>query len=515
MKRYVIGVDLGTSGCKVLLADELTNCVAASRQTYAEGSMVQLHPGWVDQDPDAWVAAMKRGIIDVAKNAIGGKVEAISFSGQMHGLIALDADGKTIRPCITCADGRTEEQCQEIYEMLGGREEGRKKLLACTNNYMFPSFTATKILWLKKYEPESFKRMSAALNPKDYLRYVLTGIIGTDVSDACGYGLFDCRNNCWSQEILDAIGIPADILPPVSESDTVVGTILPECAKELGLPADVKIVAGGGDAVTQTTGCGAVRPGVFTVTLGTGSLIGASFTNYVDNTLGTPQMFRSNSAGRYMAFGGTGSGGGALAWLQDRFFRAEKETADLCGKNVFAMMSEEAESVPAGSEGLMFYPMLVGQRCPYEDADTCGAFLGMRMHHDKRHFVRSLMEGIALCLLDNYDVIRPMCGDLKEVSITGGGAGSDLWCQIHADVLGVKVIRYASYSHGGAMGACMIAGCGVGIWNDLPHAASLFQIDKLFTPDEKMHREYLEMLKIYKQFYPALEGINHSIMELQ
>ncbi len=515
MKRYVIGVDLGTSGCKVLLADELTNCVAASRQTYAAGSAVQLHPGWVDQDPDAWFDAAKRGIAEVAKYAVDGRVEAISFSGQMHGLVALDAEGKLVRPCITCADGRSEEQCRQIYEMLGGREEGRKRLLACTNNYMFPSFTASKILWLKQYEPENYRKMAVALNPKDYLRYRLCGSIGTDVSDACGYGLFDCKNNVWSWEIVDAIGIPADILPPVAESDTVVGTLKEQYAEELGLPDGVKIVAGGGDAVTQTTGCGAVRPGVFTVTLGTGSLIGASFTEFRPNPLGTPQMFRSNSAGRYMAFGGTGSGGGALAWLQERFFRAEEEAAGLSGKSVYALMGEEAESVAPGSEGLMFYPMLVGQRCPYEDADTCGAFIGMRMHHDKRHFVRSLMEGIALCLLDNYGYIRSMCGDLEEASITGGGAASDLWCQIFADVLGVKVVRYTSYAHGGAMGACMIGGCGVGIWKDLPEAAGLMQVDKCFSPDRDMHEKYLRMLEIYQRFYPALEGLNHDIMRMQ
>lgn len=515
MSRYVVGVDLGTSGCKVALVDEQMRCIATSRQTYAEGSAIQKHPGWVDQDPDAWVAAAKRGIREAAKAAENGKIEAISFSGQMHGLIALDAKGEVIRPCITCADGRTEEQCQEIYERLGGKERGRKKLLECTNNYMFPSFTASKILWMKENEPENYERLSVAINPKDYLRYKLTGIIGTDVSDACGFGLFDCKNNVWSQEILDAIGIPASILPKVTESDAVVGTITSECADELGLPDDVKIVAGGGDAVTQTTGCGAVLPGIFTITLGTGALVGASFETYRDNPLGTPQMFRSNSAGRYMAFGGTGSGGGALAWLQQKFFSAEKEIADATGENVFSVMSREAETVSAGCEGLMFYPMLVGQRCPFEDADTCGGYIGMRMIHEKRHLVRALMEGVALCLMDNYDVIHSMCGDIKQLSVTGGGASSDLWCQIFADAFGAEVVRYSSCSHGGAMGACMIAGCGVGIWRDLPHAASLMQVDKTFQPDERMHEKYLQLLKIYQQLYPSLKQIFHDIMRMQ
>lgn len=511
-ERYIMGVDLGTSGCKVALVDDKMRLISTSRQTYAEGSCVSLHPGWVDQDPEAWLDAVKRGIAELVPLA-EGKVEAIGFSAQMHGLIALDANGQLLRSCITCNDGRTAPQCDRIYELLGGPEAGRRKLLECTNNYMFPSFTATKILWMKENEPELFAGMAAALNPKDYLRYRMTGEIATDVSDACGYGLFDPKHNCWSGEILSAIGIPEKVLPKVVESNAQTGVMRKEMAEELGLTGEVKVIAGGGDAVVQTTGCGAVRQGVFTVTLGTGSLIGASFEGFKANPYGTPQMFRSNAPGRFMAFGGTGSGGGALAWLEERFFSEEKRQAEQQGRSVYALMSDMASEVPAGSQGLYFYPQLVGQRCPFEDNDTSGAYIGMRMYHDKRHFVRSLMEGVALCLLDNYDMIREMCGEIEQISITGGGASSDLWCQIHADVFGVEVVRYESYAHGGAVGACMIAGLGVGLWNSLAEAADMMQVDKVFAPDPEAAALYQKMLKVYKGFYPALRQTFKLIAE--
>ena len=507
-----MGVDLGTSGCKVALVDDKMRLISTSRQTYAVNSCISLHPGWVDQDPDAWLDAVKRGIAELTP-LVKGKVDAIGFSAQMHGLVALDAEGKLLRPCITCNDGRTASQCDHIYELLGGPVAGRKKLLECTNNYMFPSFTATKILWLMENEKELFAKMAVALNPKDYLRYRMTGEIATDVSDACGYGLFDPKNNCWSIEILNAIGIPEKILPKVVESNAQTGVMRKEMAVELGLTGKVKIIAGGGDAVVQTTGSGAVKQGVFTVTLGTGSLIGASFEGFKVNPYGTPQMFRSNAPGRYMAFGGTGSGGGALEWLKEKFFSEEKQLAMQQGKSVYALMSDMASEVPAGSQGLYFYPHLAGQRCPFEDNNTSGAYIGMRMYHDKRHFVRSLMEGVALCLSDNYDMIREMCGEIEQISITGGGASSDLWCQIHADVFGVNVVRYESYAHGGAIGACMIAGLGIGLWSNLVEAADMMQVDKVFTPDPHVATLYQKMLKVYKGFYPALRQTFRLISE--
>lgn len=512
--KYIIGVDIGTSGCKAALVNERMELVATSRRTYAAGSAVSLHPGWVDQDPLAWFDAVLAGIAEVSGKAVDGDVVCISYSAQMHGLVALDKDGKLLRPCITCNDGRTEPQCQEIYELLGGPVAGRELLLKCTNNYMFPSFTATKLLWMKRYEPELFEKIAYALNPKDYIRYLMSGNICTDVSDACGFGLFDCRNNEWSREVVEAIGLPMSLLPPVVESDAVVGKLLPEYAEKLGLSTDVLIVAGGGDAVTQTTGCGAVDPGVFTLTLGTGAVVGASFMEFKDNPIGTAQMFRSNSAGRYMAFGGTGSGCSALCWLEDTMFGEEKAAARQLGCSVYELMSAEADMVAPGSDGLMFYPQLVGQRCPYEDAGTRGSFIGLRPFHQKKHFARSLMEGIALCLADNYDVIRPMCGDVELLSVTGGGAASDVWCGILADVFGKTVIRNKGFAYGGAIGACMIGGCGAGIWQDLSQAAALQEEEKRFEPDMARHEIYSRMLAIYKKFYISLKDIFADISKL-
>lgn len=505
MNKYVLGIDLGTSGCKVVLVDEKLQILSSSLKEYPIDTP---KPGWYEQDPEIWWISVKKGIKKVLKNLDNkNTILGIGLTGQMHGLVAIGKDFKVIRPSIIWADIRNADQCKEIYEKVGGE----KSLLKLTNNKMLTGYTGGKILWMMQNEPELFEKVLCILNPKDYIRLRLTGEIATDVSDASGTGLFDIQNRKWCLQLIDKIGIPNSILPRVYESEDISGSILDCISEELDLPRALPVVGGGGDAVVQTIGTGVTLPGVFGTIIGTGGIVATTLDNFFINSNGNLQIFCSCIRNKWHAMGVMLSAGGALKWFSEIFCNAENEISGLCKKNVYKILDDEAFNVSPGAEGLFFLPFLLGQRCPYSDSFSKAAFIGITPRHDKRHFIRSLMEGVVFSLKDMSDLIVAMGVKINQLRTSGGGSSSELWRQIQADVFNAEVLTMQGAYDGGALGAAMIAGSGIGLWNNIIEASSLLNIDTHNSPSFENYQKYKILESLYKKIYPSLKKIFEKI----
>ncbi len=508
MSVYVLGIDLGTSGCKMVLADEKLNIVHSSLIGYPLDSP---KPGWYEQDTGLWWDAVKKGIKSITSKVDDiNKIKAIGFSGQMHGLVAVNKDMTAVRPCMIWADFRNETQCDQIYDMVGGE----KALLKLTNNKMLTAYTGGKILWMMQNEPELFDQTVCVINPKDYIRLCLTGELATDMSDASGTGLLDVKHRSWCYELTDKIGIPRRILPKIYESNEIAGYVKPEVARELGLPENLPVAAGGGDAIVQTTGTGVIRQGVFNTTIGTGGIVATSLDKFCENADGNLQIFCNNVPGKWHAMGVMLGAGGALKWIKEILCISEIETAKLTGRNVYDLMTEEAAGVEPGAEGLLFLPFLLGQRCPYADAKSRAAFIGLTPRHDKRHLIRSLMEGVVLSLKDMSDLIVKLGTDLTQIRASGGGSSSALWRQMQADIFNADVFTMNNSADGGALGAAILGGLSVGVWDNIEEAAALLEIETTTYANKCGIGQYEKLLDAYKKIYPGLKPVFDSIVTL-
>lgn len=505
MSKYVLGVDLGTSGCKVILVDEKLQILASSLKEYP---IETPNPGWYEQDPELWWVSVKQCIKEVLKNLSNiNTILGIGLTGQMHGLVAIDKDFKVVRPSIIWADMRNENQCREIYEKVGGE----KFLIKLTNNKMLTGYTGGKILWMMQNEPKLFEKSICVLNPKDFIRLRLTGELATDVSDASGTGLFDVRNRKWCFQLIDKIGIPRDILPIAYESEEISGTILDSISKELDLPRALPVVGGGGDAIVQSIGTGVTTQGIFNTTIGTGGIVATSLDHFFENSNGNLQIFCNCIRNKWHAMGVMLSAGGALKWFKEIFCYTETEIAGLCGKKVYKILDDEASNIAPGAEGLFFLPFLLGQRCPYSDSFSKAVFIGMTPRHNKGHFIRSLMEGVVFSLKDMSDLILKTGVGIEQIRASGGGSSSKLWCQIQSDVFNTEVVTMQGAEDGGALGAAMIAGSGIGLWDNLIEASSLLKINTRNHPSHENFLRYKKSISIYKEIYPSLKTVFEKI----
>lgn len=495
----VIGLDIGTSACKALLVDEGGSILARALESYPLSTP---KPGWSEQDPEDWWLAVKRSIQRLVSQASHvGEIVGIGLSGQMHGLVALDEKAQVIRPCILWNDQRNEKQCQVIYDRVGGLEA----LLRLTNNRMLPGYTGGKILWMRENEPHLYARIVRVLNPKDYIRFRLTGEFATEVSDASGTGLFNVRERKWSYELLDLLGIPSHWLPRCYESAEITGTLTKRVAAEVGLPSGLPVVGGGGDAVIQTTGSGLVRPGTLGTTLGTAGIVGMALDSCPPNPEGKLQIFCNNMPDRWHAMGVTLTAGGALRWFRDNLAEAERKWSRQTGKDVYELLTEEAAKAPPGSEGLFFLPYFIGERCPHIDPHARGAFVGLTFRHTRGHLVRSLLEGVIFSLRTVAQLIEDFGVSLTQIRTSGGGAASGLWRQIHADIFNSEVITVRGSNEGGAYGAAFVAGTGVGLWPSVEEAVRALRVETRTHPIAAHVERYRQLFEVYRGLYPALK----------
>ena len=501
MSKYLIGLDIGTSGAKCIIVDETGKVIASSTQEYP---LYTPKPGWAEQVPQDWWDACVRGLkVILPKSGVDPKdIAGISYSGQMHGLVALDQDNNVIRPAILWCDQRTQAQCDWITEKAGGL----KGLLTYTNNQMLTGYTGGKILWLRDEEPENFRKMKLFVCPKDYIRYRMTGTLGIDMSDASGTGFFDVRNRRWSDGLIALAGLDKAIFPEAHESTELAGTVTAAAAAETGLPEGLNCYYGGGDAIIQTTGGGMVKPGTLGVVIGTAGNVAMALDKYEDNPNGALQLFCGNEPGSWMALGVTLTAGGAYRWYRDELGKYEKGVAEAEGTNVYDVMGKSAEQSVPGAHGVVFTPYLTGERCPYPDPNARGSFYGLSLGTKKGDITRSVMEGVTYSLRQLVDIMGNFAKN-EKVYASGGGSVSPLWRQMQADIFNLPVYTMSAASEGGAYGAIMVAGVGAGIWANLGEAVKVITPETETLPDPANQAAYNDTYEIYCKLYHALKPV--------
>jgi len=493
-----LGIDVATTSAKALLVDETGAVIASATADYPLSTP---RPLWSEQSPTDWWT----GVVACVRQALeqGGvdpkAVAAVGLTGQMHGLVLLDETGQVLRPAILWNDQRTGAECDWITETLGF-----ERLLALTGNPALPGFTAPKLLWVRKHEPEIYARIAQVLLPKDYVRYRMTGDYATDLAGAAGTLWLDVPGRCWSDEVLAALDVPAGWLPPVHEGPQVTGTISPAAATEMGLNPGTPVVAGGGDQAAQAVGVGAVSPGIVALTLGTSGVVFAPTDEPVTESQGRLHAFCHAVPGRWHLMGVMLSAAGSLRWYRDT----------LAPGTAFDDLLAPAAEVPAGSEGLLFLPYLTGERTPHPDPLARGAFVGLTVRHTQAHLTRSVLEGVAFGLRDGMELLRTAgAGQPTQVRISGGGARSALWRQIIADVLQTELVT-VNVVEGAAYGAALLAGVGAGVWPDVEAACTdVVQLTSQVSPQAEAQARYQALYDHYRGLYPALKPTFEGLAE--
>jgi xylulokinase len=491
VRRLFLGIDVSTTGAKALLVDE-KGAVVASATTAL--SLETPKPLWSEQDPHEWWAGTKTSIQEAlaAAGARGTDVATVGLTGQMHGLVLLDAQRHVLRPAILWNDQRTAKECDEIRSRMGGLEP----LVRATGNNALTGFTAPKILWVRNNEPAVYEKARLVLLPKDFVRLRLTGVAAMDKADGSGTLLFDLAKRSWSAEVLRKLEIPAEWLPPTFEGPEVTGQVTVAAAAETGLAAGTPVVAGGGDQAAGAVGAGAVAPGVVSLTLGTSGVVFASTSKPLVEPQGRLHAFCHALPDTWHFMGVTLSAAGSLQWYRDALARDQS----------FDALMAEAEQAQAGSEGLLFLPYLSGERTPYPDPLARGSFVGLTLRHGRAHMTRAVIEGVAFSMRDCFGLLGEAgLGAIGEVRVAGGGAKSALWRKVCASVLGVDLVTVNS-TEGGAFGAALLAGVAGGAWADVRSACSAtIAITGRNTPDPAWRAAYDRLYPQYQGLYAALK----------
>ncbi len=500
MPKYLLGIDISTTGAKALVIDPAGAVIASATEEYPLDTP---KPLWSEQNPEDWwhgaVTAIRAALAGAGIPA--GEIAGIGLTGQMHGLVLLDRDGRVLRPAILWNDQRTGPQCAEITAAAGGLE----RLLALTGNAMLPGFTAPKIAWVRQHEPAIYDQVSHILLPKDYIRYRLTGEFATEVSDASGTALFDVANRRWSAEMAHLLQAPLSWLPACAESHVVTGKISALAAAATGLAVGTPVAGGGGDQAAQAVGSGIVRPGIISVTSGTSGVVFAHQAHFAAEPAGRLHVFCHAVEGAWHAMGVMLSAGGAFRWFRDALAGEEKVAAAAAGRDPYDLLTAAAATVPPGAEGLLFLPYLTGERCPHPDPNARGAFVGLTLRHNKAHLTRAVLEGVSFGLRDSLELIKSLGVPIEQVRASGGGARSPLWRQIQADVFGTELVL-VNVTEGAAFGAALLAGVGVGRYADVREAAdACVRVVSSTSPQPAAADAYDKLYALYRGLYPALK----------
>ncbi|MGN1281927.1 MAG: xylulokinase [Succinivibrio sp.] len=497
--RYLLGVDLGTSGTKTVLFEQTGKAVASKTVEYP---LLQPKNGWAEQKPSFWYEATIESIRDVIKQSgINSEdIAGLSIAGQMHGLVMLDKEGTVLRDAILWCDARTQKQCDEITALVG-----KQRLIEINANPALTGFTAPKILWVRENEPQIYEKCATVLLPKDYVRYMLTGRLAMEISDASGTNLLDITKRQWSDEILEKLSIDKSLLPPIIESSDVAGHITAKVAELTGLKEGTIVAGGAGDNAAAALGTGVCREGDAFVTLGTSGVIFAHTSKPSIDPLGRVHTFCSAVKDSWTAMSCTLAAGLSLRWLRDEMFAAEKKEEEAKGSDVYNLMTDNASKIPVGSDGLLYLPYLMGERSPVLDPNARGVFFGLTARHTRAHMTRAVLEGITLSQRHNLEVLHEMDIVPKTLTACGGGAQSPFWRQLLSDALKCTIVTTNS-KEGPALGAAILAGVAAGIFRSVEEGCSALvsRSDKKSEPNDIECARYDDIYKMYSFLYPCL-----------
>ncbi len=494
----LLGIDIGTSGTKTVLFSSSGQVLA---QKTVEYPMAQPQNGWAEQHPNDWWGATVQGIQAVlAEGAAAPQdIKGIGLSGQMHGLVMLNAAGEVLRPAIIWCDQRTAAECEQMEQALG-----KKRIIELSANPPMTGFTAAKILWVQNNQPEIYEKCAHILLPKDYIRYMLTGEFATEVSDASGMQLMHIEKRCWSSELLTAFNIDAAMLPKMHESPDVTGKVHAAAAALTGLAEGTVVVGGAGDNPAAAVGTGVVAEGSAFTTIGSSAVVYAVSKKLHVDLQGRVHGLCASVPGMFTVMSCTQAAGLSLKWLRDTCCGPEMQAAENQGVDPYVIMDKLAADVPIGAEKLLFLPYLMGERSPHPDPDCRGVFFGLSAMHTRAHLIRAVMEGVAFSQRECVDVFSEMGLPLSDMTICGGGSRSQLWRQMLADLYSCPVNTLAN-DQGAALGAALLAGVGTGVFSSVGQAAeAAVQKNPPQPPNAMATAQYAPYFALYKTLYTNL-----------
>jgi len=505
---FFLGIDIGTSGTKTILCDHKGAILASVTEEYP---LSQPKPGWSEQDPSHWWRAAADTIRAVVRKAgvKPAEVAGIGLSGQMHGAVLLDKADQVLRPAILWNDQRTGAECAEITQTIGAQ-----RLLDLTCNPALTGFTAPKILWVRKNEPDIYEKTVKVLLPKDYIRFRLTGTFATEVSDASGTLLFDVKNRTWSKTVLDELQIDASLMPECYESQEISGRVSSGVAAELGIPEGTPVVGGGGDQAAIAVGNGIVKTGVISATLGTSGVVFAFCDTVQTDPAGRVHTFCHAVPGKWHVMGVMLSAGGSFQWFRNNLGEPERAIAKSQGVDPYTVLCREAETAVPGCEGLYFLPYLTGERTPHVNPNAKGGWIGLTARHTKADLIRSTLEGITYGMKDSLEIIKEMNVPVNEIRVSGGGAHSSFWRQLQADIYGQDVVT-VSASEGGALGVALLAAVGTGEYSSIEEACdAVIKISDRTKAQPKAVELYKKHYPLYGELYRHLKDDFDKIQAL-
>ena len=483
-----IGMDLGTSACKFLLMDESGRIYNTVTKEYP---LEFPHPGWSQQNPEDWEKALLEGVPELIAGIDAASIRGIGIGGQMHGLVVLDDQDNVIRPAILWNDGRTADQVDYLNNFIG-----KDNLSNMTANIAFAGFTAPKILWMKEREPERFAKIAKIMLPKDYINYILTGVHSCDYSDASGMLLLDVENKCWSKEMLDICGVSENQMPKLFESYECIGTVLPEMAAKLGIPASVKVCAGAGDNAAAAVGTGVVGEGGCNISLGTSGTVFISSEKFGVDPNNALHAF-AHADGGWHLMGCMLSAASCNKWFMEEILK----TDNFAGEQLAIKESD------LGENHVFFLPYLMGERSPINDTNARATFVGMTMDTSRADLVQAVLEGVAFAIRDSVEVARSLGIEINKSKICGGGARSPLWKRIFANVLNCELESLAS-EQGPGMGAAMLAMVACGEYPDVKSCCEkLVAVASTVKPETHLTAKYEARYQQFKKIYPAMKAL--------
>jgi len=503
--HYILAHDLGTTGNKATLFDAASGTAVATASEPYETAYP--HPNWAEQDPADWWRAVRDSTRELL--AVGGLSKAepsdiavVSFSGMMNGALAVDATGTPLRSAVIWADQRATAEAEFLADCCGAEQVYHR-----TGHRAGASYTAAKMLWIQRHQPELYARTRQFLQAKDYAAYKLSGVFATDYSDASGTNLFDLKQHDWALDMIEAVGLDPRKLPPVHPSITVIGKVTSEAAVETGLLAGTPVVIGGGDGACATVGAGSVRPGDAYNYIGSSSWIAVT----AEQPLYDPRMrtftFAHLDPKLYFPTGTMQCAGGSYDWLE-RLLRGEGET------RLYDQMSAAAADIEPGARGLLFLPYLIGERSPHWNPLARGVFVGLTMSHGRAEMARAVLEGVAFNLRMILDAFLEQGAVIQAMRLIGGGARSALWRQILADVYGLPILRPELLAEATSLGAAIAGGVGVGLFSDFHVAHELVQVEEAERPNPAYQQRYAALYTLFQQTYAALEPIFEHLATL-